>query len=530
MPHEFHLSPPGKGRGISCDAEGAFIGAIPILKRLQMSGRDEWQPRDCDELSEEIGEHYGLPIDMSSKTGGLKAIAKALNAGNIARAQIATVLLGIPDPPPLSKGLRSREQMIRLVRDLHWSGMIKWDPDKHPRWPAGSADSAGGEFAPEGQGGVTDSLPTSQSDAVDRTRSHSPEHASAARSPRIQLANNARSDASDDPVAEAAARAAAAARSNAGAAHSQPKPRDGEQQNFWQAFGAHIPHEVKSAFEQVARMEVAESNNDLMAATAETQAIAHVLRAYNNYRAQPWFKPNGYRMQVPVGPALDETSDPLVDSSAWSDALAASARPMRPATNGDWIDPLVNLLSAGAMGAGMIPKLVGPAADALAPLAAPAESELLIGNSGFRSIDEFTDAVTEKYQALYDQHYAGTMDLVSRDLIPNDPLIIGRRTDALARVDLRDWLANEEGINEGTGQIIQINRRLYDPSGSGNYRVPDVYIPRSKTILDGSLQFKTGSMSQVTDYQAFSGGANVIVIRPATAPSDVIAGSYGIVR
>ena len=155
MIREFRLSPPGKGRGVSCNAEGAFVCAIPLLARFQTNGNCEWQPRDCEELSDEIGEHYGVPVDMSSKAGGLKAIANALNKGNVARAQIATVLLGMPDPPSLSKSARSREQMIKLIRDLHWSGLIKadWDPDEHPRWPAGSPDSIGGDFSPKGQGG-----------------------------------------------------------------------------------------------------------------------------------------------------------------------------------------------------------------------------------------------------------------------------------------------------------------------------------------------------------------------------------------
>lgn len=128
MTREFHLSPPGKG-GVSCDTDGAFVGAIPMLNRLRKNGKDEWNLRDCEQLSEQIGAHYGLPIDMSSKIGGLRAIANALNEGDVVRAQIGTVLLGIPDPPSLSKGVCSRDQMIKLIRDLHWSGMIKWDPD-----------------------------------------------------------------------------------------------------------------------------------------------------------------------------------------------------------------------------------------------------------------------------------------------------------------------------------------------------------------------------------------------------------------
>lgn len=79
------------------------------------------------------------------------AIAGALNAGELARAQIATVLLGIPDPPQLFKGAAAPEQAIKLIRDLHWSGLLKWDPDEHPRWPAGQSD--GGEFRPAGDSG-----------------------------------------------------------------------------------------------------------------------------------------------------------------------------------------------------------------------------------------------------------------------------------------------------------------------------------------------------------------------------------------
>ena len=154
MIREFHLSPRGKG-GISCDEGGAFVGAIPILQRLRRSGKDEWQPRDCDGLSEDMGGQYGLPIDMSRKRGGLKAIAKALNEGDVARAQIAAVLLGVPDPLPLSKHASSRRQMIELVRDLHWSGMLKWDPAEHPRWLTGSPDGKGGKFAPKGGAGDT---------------------------------------------------------------------------------------------------------------------------------------------------------------------------------------------------------------------------------------------------------------------------------------------------------------------------------------------------------------------------------------
>jgi len=173
---EFHLSRL-RTNGVSCDADGAFVGAIPLLNRLQKGDKDAWHPRDCEELSEEISELYGLPVDISPKTGGLKAVANALNKGDVTRAQIATVLLGIPDVPPLSKDVRSRGRMIKLIRDLEWSGMLKWDSDEHPRWPAGTPDDKGGKkggkFAPKGEGGETGASVTAQPHATDQANSHS---------------------------------------------------------------------------------------------------------------------------------------------------------------------------------------------------------------------------------------------------------------------------------------------------------------------------------------------------------------------
>ena len=148
---EFRLSPPGSGLGISCDANGVFVGSVALLRRSDARGKERWEPRDSRPLSSQVASELGLPIDFSSKADGLKAIANALNEGNVARAQIATVLLAIPDPSRISNGERSYEAMIKFVRDLHWSGLIKWDPDQHPRWPAGSPDSEGGQFAPKSE-------------------------------------------------------------------------------------------------------------------------------------------------------------------------------------------------------------------------------------------------------------------------------------------------------------------------------------------------------------------------------------------
>ena len=138
---EFRLSS-RVGVGIRCDADGAFVGDVPLLKRVG----DVWKPRETDELSEGLGETYGLPVDASPIQGGLAAIARALNEGDVARAQIAAVLLQLPDPLPLAKAMPTQSEIIKLALALDWSGLLKINT-RH--WPAKSPGSKGGKFAPK---------------------------------------------------------------------------------------------------------------------------------------------------------------------------------------------------------------------------------------------------------------------------------------------------------------------------------------------------------------------------------------------
>jgi hypothetical protein len=152
-----------------------------------------------------------------------------------------------------------------------------------------------------------------------------------------------------------------------------------------------------------------------------------------------------------------------------------------------------------------------------------------IGRSGFKTIGEFRDAVAVKYQQLYNQAYSDTMNLVSQGLVENDPLVIGSRVDGIARTGLRDWSLNVEGIQEGPGRILQINRRLYNPSGGGAYRIPDVYVPGARSIFDGTIALKNNMLPQTVDFNIFSGGGNVMIIRPAPLVTGGVQGSYGLI-
>lgn len=140
------------GFGISCSKDGVFVGSVPLLSPGSANDADQWQPRAASDLNRELRKCYGLPVEFDSKIAGLATVARALNRGDLLHAQIATLHLQIPDPPRLTKAPRSTEDIIELARQLKASGLLKadWDPTKHPRWPAGTPDGVGGQFAPVG--------------------------------------------------------------------------------------------------------------------------------------------------------------------------------------------------------------------------------------------------------------------------------------------------------------------------------------------------------------------------------------------
>jgi len=87
---------------------------------------------------------------------------------------------------------------------------------------------------------------------------------------------------------------------------------------------------------------------------------------------------------------------------------------------------------------------------------------------------------------------------------------------------MQDWLA-DEGIGEGQGQLIQVNRYLYDPAGSGSYRIPDVSIPGANQIYDATLGFKSWSTPQIRGFYQYSNGSNITIVRPTQ-----LGGSYSV--
>lgn len=89
------LVPPGDRFGVSCDADGPSIGPVRLFERTEIGLR----PRPADELDFVLGLALGHPTDFAVKMSGLKAVARALDAGDLARAMIATQLTHLPTLP-----------------------------------------------------------------------------------------------------------------------------------------------------------------------------------------------------------------------------------------------------------------------------------------------------------------------------------------------------------------------------------------------------------------------------------------------
>ncbi|HEU4932662.1 MAG TPA: Ig-like domain-containing protein [Pyrinomonadaceae bacterium] len=147
-----------------------------------------------------------------------------------------------------------------------------------------------------------------------------------------------------------------------------------------------------------------------------------------------------------------------------------------------------------------------------------------IGRSGFRTSQEFADAAFKRYQELVDRGYSAAQKAQSRGKLTTgaENTRIGSFVDRYSRARFRNWLASE-GIPEGPNKIIQVNRRLYDPSGSGTYVQPDVRIPSAQAIFDASVEMKWATTPQVMKFRNFSGGDRVTITRPQQ-----LGGSYSI--
>jgi hypothetical protein len=86
-----------------------------------------WAARDERDLGGDLSRVYGFPVDVRAKLSGFATVASALQSRDIAKAQIAALLLRLPDPPPPAAVALNKSAERRLSEDLIACGLLKAD-------------------------------------------------------------------------------------------------------------------------------------------------------------------------------------------------------------------------------------------------------------------------------------------------------------------------------------------------------------------------------------------------------------------
>jgi hypothetical protein len=130
----FRLTARG-GDGLCCDRRGIALGPVALVEAADANGRRVYRLRPAEEIARTFALAYDpfTPDDLARRLSGLEVAARALEAGDLAKATVATVLMKLP--PLLAQA------MAKLARD---PTLKKYSPDQprdeRGRWTSGDAD------------------------------------------------------------------------------------------------------------------------------------------------------------------------------------------------------------------------------------------------------------------------------------------------------------------------------------------------------------------------------------------------------
>lgn len=82
-----------KGLGLSCNLSGISLAGVPLLRKTPAG----FAPRSSSEIAELMRCAYDQAFDPGSVLAGLNVAASALNCGDLGRAMVAAVRLGLPE-------------------------------------------------------------------------------------------------------------------------------------------------------------------------------------------------------------------------------------------------------------------------------------------------------------------------------------------------------------------------------------------------------------------------------------------------
>ncbi len=165
-------------------------------------------------------------------------------------------------------------------------------------------------------------------------------------------------------------------------------------------------------------------------------------------------------------------------------------------------------LGMQAVGAGLTAlTLVG----AVAPFMGPLEVNAL-GPNSLRTVEAYQVALDDAAAALYAKRDAGA---ISPTAGLNTRTWEGNLIDRYARDDMLTF----KQIN-GMADL-RVNQRLSTDGGIKDYRIPDLFVPGERTVIDGTIGFKDVNTPQVQDF-FHSGQADTVVIQSPGKPWKII--------
>jgi hypothetical protein len=131
----FRLTNEPGGLGLSCTSAGLSFAGVPLLRKTDAG----FTPRRTDEIESLVGAAGGEDIDPAALSRSLKAIAVALNRGDLAYAMTAAVLTRLPE--------LDWEAAARLAKADEW--LAKYDPDEPRDWLGRWTTGGGGAHSAE---------------------------------------------------------------------------------------------------------------------------------------------------------------------------------------------------------------------------------------------------------------------------------------------------------------------------------------------------------------------------------------------
>lgn len=116
----FRLTTRG-GPGLACDQKGVALGPVTLIDALSSNGKCVYRARPAEEIARTLALAYGAfsADDLRRCLSALDLAARALEAGDLAKAGIATVFLKLPPLTPEAFTKLAQEPTLKKYNPYH---------------------------------------------------------------------------------------------------------------------------------------------------------------------------------------------------------------------------------------------------------------------------------------------------------------------------------------------------------------------------------------------------------------------------